>query len=601
MNKISLYLLAFCLNVCCVSLYSQNSVRIITTNESHDNIFYHTIERGQTVYAIATMYGVSVDDIYRLNPNSREVIKAGETLKIPQRDASSAPMGNAADNYLYHTIQPKETLYALSIRYAVPGTAIIKANPGLSTASFTIGKTIRIPATTIESLPTTEVQSVTKEIEYTVAKKETMYRICKKFNISSTELIKHNPSLKNGVKAGMVIKIPVQTQETVTIEAPVMQERDVNALLTVPQQINRVGMIKIALLLPFKTEEAIPSTATKRFIEYYEGLLLAVENMRNSGCSIELSVFDTGEGTQKLNNILETETALKEANLIIGAVQSNQITPIAQFAEKNHIKYVIPFTSRNDDVLSNAYVFQVNTPHSYLYAKASQAACDLFANDSIVFLKVPGTEEKTDFIKALKTEMKHRNITYHELTFSADTLFTQALDSSKLSREKRNVIIPTSGSIEALRAFKSPLRMQAETMPEFNITMFGYPEWQTYVSECLDDFFALNTYIYSFFYADNLSTEVADFYKKFKNWYSKTLINTYPKYGILGYDTGMFFIDAIRQYGVNFENNLENIHYNGIQNCFDFERVNNWGGFINTNTFIIQYRSDYKVTRNGVR
>lgn len=599
MNKISIYVLTLCLSFCSVSISSQNNkARIITTNELNDNIFYHTIERGQTVYSIATMYGVTVDDIYRLNPESCESIKAGATLKIPQRDAGSAPMGNAEDNFLYHTIQPKETLYSLSIRYAVPGPDIIEANPGLSTSTFTIGKTIRIPATPIETLPTKEVKSVTKDIEYTVAKKETMYRICRKFNISSTELIKRNPELKNGVKAGMVIKIPVETKETVTETAPVMHERDVNALLSVPKKIERVNMIKVALLLPFMTNEPRPSSNTQRFIEYYEGMLLAVDSLRNSGCSIELSVFDTGNGTKKIKEILK-EDALKEANLIIGAVQNDQIAPVAEFAEKNNIKYVIPFTSKNDDVLSNANIFQVNTPHSYLYAKASQASCDLFANDNIILLKVPGTEEKTDFIKALKAEMKQRNISWRELTYSADTFPIEM--EAMLSKDKRSVIIPTSGSLEALSKFKSPLRMLAETKPEFNITMFGYPEWQTYTNECLDDFFALNTYIYSFFYADNLSPEVSNFYSKYKTWYSKNLINIFPKYGILGFDTGMFFFDAVRKYGANFENNLGNIHYKGIQTCFDFERVNNWGGFINTSTFIVHYQSDYNVTRSEVR
>ena len=83
-----------------------------------------------------------------------------------------------------------------------------------------------------------------------------------------------------------------------------------------------------------------------------------------------------------------------------------------------------------------------------------------------------------------------------------------------LSTNKRSVIIPTSDSLDALNKLKSPLRMLAESKPECNITLFGYPVWQTYTRECLDDFFALNTYIYSNFYADNLSPEVADFYSK---------------------------------------------------------------------------------------
>ena len=42
-----------------------------------EKTFTHTIEQGETVYAIATMYGVTPEAIYKLNPGSREGIKAG--------------------------------------------------------------------------------------------------------------------------------------------------------------------------------------------------------------------------------------------------------------------------------------------------------------------------------------------------------------------------------------------------------------------------------------------------------------------------------------------------------------------------------------------
>lgn len=148
MNKINIYVLTFFLSLAGVSIYAQNNrSQVVITSGQDNNVFFHTIERGQTVYAIATMYGVTPDDIYRLNPDSKEGIKAGATLKIPQRDIVGGTAKKQDGNYIFHTIQPKETLYSLSIRYTVPATAIVKANPGLSTSTFTIGKTIRIPAT----------------------------------------------------------------------------------------------------------------------------------------------------------------------------------------------------------------------------------------------------------------------------------------------------------------------------------------------------------------------------------------------------------------------------------------------------------------------
>lgn len=393
----------------------------------------------------------------------------------------------------------------------------------------------------------------------------------------------------------MVIKIPVKTEESITTaQVAVPVERDVNALLSAPKNIERVNKIKVALLLPFTTSESSPSSV----IEYYEGLLLAVDSLQKMGCSIDLSVYDTGDGTKKMKEILK-EDQLKEANFIIGGVQNDQIGLVADFAGKNQIKYIIPFTSKNDDVLSNAYVYQVNTPHSYLYAKAAQAGCDLFAEDNIILLNIKDNEEKADFIKAFKTEMKQRNIPFTEMNYHGETFPTDM--EAMLKTDKRNVVVPTSSSLDALNKIKSPLRMLTETKPEYTLTMFGYPEWQTYTRECLDEFYILNTYIYSNFYADNLSPDVSNFYTKYKSWYSKNLINRFPKYGILGFDTGMFFLGAIHKYGANFENSLDKIDYKSIQTSFDFHRVNNWGGFINTNIFVVHYQSDYNVTRSKVR
>ena len=591
------------------------SVRIVS---ERDKTFFHTIERGQTVYAIATMYGVSTEDIYRLNPDSRNGIKAGDTLLIPQQKAATekAESASATQNYTFHTIQKKETLYAVSMRYKVPATEIVKTNPGLTAKTFTIGRTIRIPnfidaEENAVSEPSVKTETVVTEEEYKIARRETMYSLCKKFNISSHELIKRNPVLKKGVKAGTIIYVPVTKTEEVVVNDlkhdAILSETEVNALLDKTENIEKLNQIKVALLLPFKDGQS--SHATSRFVEYYEGMLLAVDSLKNMGASISLSVYDTGTGTAKLNKILK-EDALKESNLIIGAVQNDQIAQIAQFAETNQIKYVIPFTSKNDNVLSNSMIFQVNTPHSYLYSKAAQAGCELFAEDNIIIVNINDKDVKKDFITAFKTELKDKNIKYKEINYKGETFSSDIL--ALMDKNKKNVVLPTSSSLDALQLIKTPLRSLAETgieetdsaNPEnknrfvYNISMFGYPEWQTYMREALEDFYVLDTYIYTNFYADNLSDRIHNFYNSYKYWYSKTLINTFPKYGILGFDTGMYFLGAIHKYGINFEKNIDKISYPSLQTGFDFHRVNNWGGFINTNVFVVHYKKDYTVTRD---
>ncbi|MCC8171095.1 MAG: LysM peptidoglycan-binding domain-containing protein [Parabacteroides sp.] len=596
MSKFGFYILLFILffNGLNIRAQQRGTQRAPAATEE-TNVFYHTVEPGQTVYAIATMYGVTVEDIYRLNPESKGGIRSGAKLVIPQKKETAAGTENAETGYRYHTIAPKETLYSLSLKYDVPAEEIIRANPGLSVQTFSFGKTIRIPDVPSEGKIVEQVKTVTRDTKYVVKKNDTFYSIERRFDIPKEELVRRNPSLKNGLKAGATIYIPEKIEVVVatTTEAP--QEYEVNALLNSRRPVQRVNVVKTALLLPFMANEpSNPNNA--RFLEYYEGYLLAIDSLKKKGYSVDLYVYDTGNGTGKIREILE-KPEMKEMNLIVGAVQNDQIGLIADFAKKYHIKYVIPFASKNDEVLGNPAVFQINTPHSYLYAKASHAASRLFADRNIVLITgLPGEEEKAEFVKALKTELNSRQIPFKEYAYTGQ--FATAIET-QLSKDRANVIIPASGSATALTKILPPLRQLAETKPEYSLTLFGYPEWQTYTKEHLEDFYALDTYIYSNFYADNFSPEVKRFYQDYKTWYSKSLANTYPKYGMLGFDTGLFFTEAIHRYGENFENSLSLIDYPGLQTGFVFDRVNNWGGFINTNLFIVHYKNDFTVSRTA--
>lgn len=604
MNKFTIYILVFLVNFSATTLYSQeNRQGTSVTTTTADDIFYHTVEPGQTVYSIARMYGVGEEDIYRLNPESRTLIKVGEKLRIPQKDLATTITATGDElNYTFHTIVAKETLYSLSKTYNIPAEDIVEANPGLSVETFRIGKTIRIPTAKLETLPQKSTETVVKEIEYKVARRETMFRLTRKFNITAEELIRRNPELREGVKSGMILKIPVKTEETVTTTRPqvLSSEREANALLSPSKKIEKVSSIKAVLLLPFMAEKQIPSETTARFIEYYEGILLAVDSLKNMGVSIELTVRDIGEGTVKTQTLLKEE-ALQHAHLIIGGYENEQIKLIADFAQKREIKYVIPFNSRNDDVLSNASVFQINTPHSYLYENASKAAYNqLFYDYNIIFVDTKDKDDKADFIKRFKLELTNKKLAYKDLVYNPET-FSADLEAL-LTKSTRNVVIPISATAEALNKVRTPLRTVVNAKPEFIVNLFGYPEWQTYTRDALDDLFALDSYIYTNFYADNLSNDVSRFYSKYKVWFSKNPINTFPKYGLLGFDTALFFFEAINKYGLDFEEHLDKIKHKGLQTGFNFVRPNNWGGYINTNIFIVHYnKRDYSVQRHDIK
>ena len=353
-------------------------------------------------------------------------------------------------------------------------------------------------------------------------------------------------------------------------------------------------MIQVGLLMPFLDKTNGQNT---RIQEYYEGFLLAVEKLKKQGVNLELYVFDIGtdSNTKKLESLLST-LEMQNLDLIVGGVSDSQIKILSDFSKSKNIKYVIPFSSKNTEVLNNGNIFQVNTPQSNLYTKASQVFVSKFNRANIIFLDTSTDNKKDNLITIMQNDLKNKSIPYQSIAISGD------LDESLtplLSDTKENILIPESGDISVLGQVLGSLNTLKEIHPELNVKLFGYPEWQTYEENYLKDYHNHGTYFYSSFYVDKNATETDDFKRDFKKWYKKDLQNTYPQYAMLGYDTGLYFLAALHQNGRNFETKLNNLNVNTIQFAFHFDRVNNWGGFINTGLYLVNYDTDSRIIKSN--
>ena len=493
-----------------------------------DTYFLHTVEKGQTVYSISSMYRVSVDEIYELNPSSKTLIKVGEKLKIPQTSGS----------YVYHVIQPQETLYALSRKYGMKGEDILMVNPGLSIQTFQIGKIIRIPVNQV-NVP---IQGGNDAINK----------------------LKTN-SLLNQI-------LPTQTVET----------------------------IQVALLLPFGLKEKVSgeNNSVDKMVEYYEGFLLALKKLKNKGISVNLQVYDISSDVRKISDILKKEE-MQNLHLIIGGLSEEQIRVISRFSNERNIPYVIPFTSMSNEPFNNSMTFQVNTPQSVLYPKASAAFINRYRNSRIILIASDkDTSNQLEFTNLLRNDLREKQISFKTISFKQ---FSEKNVVPELDSYGDNVFVPDDDSPATIEKMIAVLKSIRENHPKYRISLFGYPRWQTFGSKYANDFFRLNTSFFSVFYADVTSQEVKDFYDTFYRWYGRNISNNFPKFGILGYDTGMYFLQAIYIHGASFENQINDLRYKGLQTDFYFERVNNWGGFINTNLFVVNHSPYNSITKTSLK
>ena len=571
-----------------------------TYAQENQTYFLHTVEKGQSLYSIASMYGVSQADIIRLNPGSNEKIYVGRSLRIPRTKES-------ATHETFHTIAAGETLYRLSGLYGISVQAICDANPGLNASNFRTGQVIRIPAQTPETAVTVQPEQPRRKKEpemlkpncrdmHKVKRRETVFSISREYGITEEELIAANPELKGGnkLKKGSFLCIPYPRQEQPVENVPVAPRTPTDGELfkESDKKDEKYATVKAAIILPL-LPEGIQKSESTRMLEYYEGLLMAVDSLKRQGLSFDLYTYNSGPENASLQSIL-ARREMQDVNIIFGPLYQQHIQPLAEFAQKKGIRLVIPFTSKDNSVFRNPCVYQINTPQSYLYSEVYDHFLRTFARPNVIFLESrEGSEEKADFIKGLKDELRDRSIPMVSLPDSCTSVSFNAV----LRSGHENIFIPTSGSNTTLIRLLPHLTLTIRQHPETQCHLFGYPEWQTYTKDHLESFFELDTYFYSSFYTNNLLQSASDFTRSYRRWYGKDLEERYPKYGILGFDTGYYFLKGLSQYGSALDDNLNRIQMLPIQTGFKFQRVNNWGGFINRKVFFVHFTKNYELLK----
>ncbi|SCY22932.1 LysM domain-containing protein [Flavobacterium anhuiense] len=169
---------------------------------AQDSIIEHKIQKGETAYFIAQKYKVSIDEIYKLNPESQNGIKDNQVLKIPVHHSE-----NTISKQQTHIVAPKETLFGLSKQYDVSVEAIQNANQETLANGLQIGQELIIPQNPDHFSKQENV--VSSKATHLVVAKESLFSIARQYNVSVQDLENLNKDiLINGLQIGQTISIP---------------------------------------------------------------------------------------------------------------------------------------------------------------------------------------------------------------------------------------------------------------------------------------------------------------------------------------------------------------------------------------------------------
>ncbi len=180
------------------NLLNIGQVLIIPSEEESPEIgdfIVYTVSSGDNLYKIATKYNLTVDDLVNYNDLATTNLSIGQQLLIPVQKT------NETQTYI---VKSGDTLYSIASKYGISVNALKNYN-NLTTNVLSIGQKLNIPVTS--------EQPSSNYLDYVVKKGDSLYSIASKYNTSVSDIMKINNLNTSLLNIGMVLKIPVQSSE----------------------------------------------------------------------------------------------------------------------------------------------------------------------------------------------------------------------------------------------------------------------------------------------------------------------------------------------------------------------------------------------------
>ena len=359
----------------------------------------------------------------------------------------------------------------------------------------------------------------------------------------------------------------------------------------------------IAVILPFNLESqtANEDKQQMRSVEFYEGLLMAVNEAQQKGQRILVQTYDLG--TKSMAEILATKSLL-DADFIVAPVGAQAVQQVAEFGKANNVSVVSPFAFNLELSAHNPNLIQLNTSKSLLYDQVSNDVIARFEGYDFVFLNDQNFADKADpYAHHLQNALKARNKTFHEFAYSnPETLVS--VDSVLNIIDHNILYIPVANSRDVLRRMFPCLKCttfetDAEQEKLGQTAILGYPEWVLYAGDFMDYYYDMNVYLFSKFYVNPFDESVKTFYRNFRYWYAKEPMSLTPRYAMLGYDIGRYFLAAVRTYGMNFAPQVEGFSRETLQSMMSLSRAGE--GLINRGLYLVHFTPSTQIEKYEIK
>ena len=421
-----------------------------------------------------------------------------------------------------------------------------------------------------------------------VKKKETIFGIAKEYGVSIQELINANPEMKEEgyeLKKGNWIFVPYAkggdkkyTAETESNTISNTAKKPITANTPV------TNTVRIGVMLPLHREDG----DGLRMVEYYRGILLALEQMKQEGINTDVHAWNVPKDADIRTTLVDKNASTLD--IIFGPLYSNQVKPLGDFCQRYGIKMVIPFSIEAKEVATNPNIFQVYQDYNRLAKKATACFFERFQKTHHpIFINCNDESSQVgSFTSGLRKQLELANIRYNVTSINTP----QINFVKQFSPSQPNVIVINSEKSPYLNKVFTKLDSLKRTNPGIAISIYGYNEWFMYQDYNLSNYFKYGVYIPSTYYYNKVAKKTEALEKLYIKKYGEPMKNTYiPRFAIVGYDQAQFFVRGIKNKGKNFKGTSAEVGYAPLQTRYNFERIGE-GGYINNHFQLVHFKAD---------
>ena len=522
----------------------------------------YTVQPGETILGIAHRHGTTLDHLLSLNPGVQpDYVQAGQVVIVPYVPGGAEPAPTPAQRAAAARTTEKN--------------AVVKKQPVAGNATIMPNAVSKVSYAEVGQQP--QPVKVTYK-EYKAKKKETAYGIAKANNITVDELIEANPEMKQEgykLKKGSVLRIPVK---------PIVKKPTFKGLNT----------IRLAVILPLVGN----GVEFDRSVEFYRGLLMGVEELKQAGVNVVVSVYnepapDVSIASQML------QVVGQNPDVIVGPLYPTHFTDVTAVSAKK-VKVVVPFSSKVPQVDYRPEVYVLNTPAVYENALALDLFMTNFKKQTHVILLHGQAGNKRSFSEELQRRLSSAGYDIVSLPTSAST---QQMTAALLGKKQGEyIIVPDDASEATMKQMLTKTADLQHALSGAQISLLGYESWLPYAEGSMrEQIHAANTYILTPNYYYPYTTASKAFYDKYRKWFKADFVSSKPRMAPLGYDFARGFLGSMATYGYDFSTQSPQkgsvAAQPKLQSEPRFITVGGNGGYVSRSMWLVRFKRDMSIVK----